>query len=703
MSKPSLTKRALKALCALLVLSPSSAFSETTPPTPSALPEIVVTATKTAENPFSLPASIATISHFSIEKEVAENTAELLETVPGVSIGRAGMWEATPVIRGFGETRTLVLIDGDRQNNLWAGRDPLTPFISVGEIEQIEVLKGPASLLYGSDALGGVINFITKKPDYAQNDSWTVKPEATLTYSSNDEGWNSNIALTGGGNGFDFRIDAITLDHENYTDGNGNDVANSQFEAQSLGMQGRYMFNDKNEISLSYRHNDIDDKGVPQKDNSPWSHFTKFDADSWKAAYKALDLGSIKELELKGWLVDQERVYDGKINSATTPMYTLKSNRIDTGVTGASLQLTFAPSERNKLVTGVEYFYENAESAEEQIKNRTSNDLTVKKLNFPPVSNAHRDHLGLFVEDKHEFSNGSVLIGGFRYDYFSADADDALFRTIAYDADGVSVKKITEETNAFQEKNDQALTASLGYLRPLSTAVNFTANAATGFRAPDIFERFSTRGGSYIILGEPDLEPEYSWNVESGLKLKSHNLSGSVSLFYSWVEDYIDLQTNPGITFSNLPTYTYVNVSETILYGFDGGLTWTPIEHLSLFGTVASVIGKNTGNDKRLNNIPPLNASLGIRWEDQLNTRSDWWVELKSELYDDQNSPAEGEKPSPGYMLFNVRSGIRYNQNIVLALAIDNLFDRAYRSHLNYADFLYEPGINVKTSLKVSL
>lgn len=608
------------------------------------------------------------------------------------------MWEAIPVIRGFGETRTLVLIDGDRQNNLWAGRDPLTPFINVAEVERIEVLKGPASVLYGSDALGGVINFITRKADYAQLDTWTFKPEAGVTYSSTDEGWTGNMALSGGGQGFDFRIDASTLDHENYTDGNGDEVANSQFEAQSIGIQGRYQISDEQEISLSFRHNDIDDMGVPQKDNAPWSHFTKFDADTWKAAYTARNLGIIEELQLKGWLVDQERVYDGRIDNIEKNMYTLKSNTIATGAKGSALQLTFSPAEGNTLVTGMEYIYEDAASSEEQVKKSLVNDTVKQYVYFPPVSDAHRNHVGIYAEDKHAFSNGSVLMAGIRYDYFNADADPALFRI--ENADG-SLQ--SEDTNVFNEKSDQAVTASLGYLYPLNRNLNLTTNLATGFRAPDIFERFSTRGGNPIIVGTPDLEPEYSWNIESGLKLKSGSLGGSFSLFYAWVDDFISLKDTPDILFNDTPTMTYVNIPEAELYGFDGGLTWTPTEHLSLFGTVASVIGKNTTDNQRLSSIPPLNGTLGIRWEDQLNTRSDWWVELSSELYDDQESTAPGETATPGYALINLRSGIRYNKDIKFSVAVDNLFDRTYRNHLNMADFLYEPGINIKTSLNVAL
>jgi len=665
--------------------------------------EIVVTATRMQDNAFQLPTPIVQISEEKIERTAPESIGEVLRQAPGVSISGSGFWDVSPVIRGFGGTRVLVLVDGNRENNLWAGRDPLTPFLDVSQIERIEILKGPASVLYGTDALGGVINIITKKNFTALSDTWAFKPSAQLGYSSVDEGKFGKLSLRGGGHGLNFQLTASKRETDDYTDGDGNTVANSQFEAAVYNLQVGYRINEQHQFSFSYRQNDIADKGIPQKANASYSHFTKFDTDAYNLTYRALNLGFAKELQLKAWAISQERAYDGNIASSSKPMYTLKENQIETGALGSSLQIQFDLWENHAVVAGMVFIHEDAESQESQIKKKSTNDKTAKTISFPPVSSdANRNHFSLFAQDKYQFGNGALLLAGLRYDFFNSDAEDALFETVTYDKDGKTVKKITTTKNSFKETDDHAVTFNLGYLHPLSKSLNLTANAASGFRAPDIFERFSTRGGSYIILGDPDLDAEYSYNLDIGLKLKTSRVKSSFSTFYSWVENYIDL-VNTGEKLDGFETRKYVNVDAATLYGADASVEYYASQRLSFFGNIAYVVGKNDEGETRLNDIPPLNGLFGVRWEDQINASWSYWAEFNTALYDSQHETARNESSTPGYALLNLRAGARFSENATLSLAIDNLLDKAYRNHLNFADFLYEPGINFRTTLSIGL
>jgi len=693
-NSPFLVKRHLKALAAIMLLTGPAAHAESSAVNQS--DEIVVTATRTPEDPWSLPENIETIPQKTIREESADSVAGLLDKASGVTINGSGLWEAVPTIRGFGSNRVLVLIDGDRESNLWAGRAPLTPFIDTGNIERIEILKGPASVLYGSDALGGVINIITRQPAFTESGSWQFKPSATIGYSSNDNGKYGNLVLDGANESVALRLETSSRDHGSYKDGNGDTVANSQFEGMNYALSARWKVDETNEISASFRRSDIDDMGVPQKDRAAWSHFTTFETDTWKAGWHATNFGVVTDLQLKGWIVDQKRVFDGNITSGDGTKFTLKGNDIETGAQGASLQLTFEPADDNTLVGGIEYVREEAQSSEKASTYKVSNGSLVQVLAFPPVSpDAERNHVGLFVQDSQRFNGGALLTGGIRYDYFTADAENAVFTK-------TKGGTTTTATNVFSDKSDGAITASLGYLHPLSSHLNANINLATGFRAPDIFERFSTRGSNPIILGNPDLEPEYSWNIDGGLKMKSETVSGVVSVFYSRVDDYIDLlaQTEK---FNGVATKKYVNIPDAELYGFDASASWQVSENLTLFGGISSVIGRNRDSDERLSTIPPTNGKIGIRWDDSYASSGSWWFEINSELYADQNHPTEGEEATPGYGLVNLKTGIRFSPNVTLALAVNNVFDRTYRSHLNMADFLYEPGINAKTSLNVTL
>ena len=178
--------------------------------------ELVVTATRMEEKGFDVPTPIEAVSSKTLTINSPATAAQSLAELSGVSLSSAGFWNTIPVIRGLGGSRVLVLIDGDRENNLWAGRSPLTPFIDVGNVERIEVIKGPASVLYGTDVLGGVINVITKSSDFAKAEKWTFLNSVEGRYSSVDEGWFGRYALSGGGYGFDFELAVVTRDADDY-------------------------------------------------------------------------------------------------------------------------------------------------------------------------------------------------------------------------------------------------------------------------------------------------------------------------------------------------------------------------------------------------------------------------------------------------------------------------------------------------------
>ncbi len=139
----------------LLIFSPFAAAAGDQR-TAMALDQIVVTATRMEEKSFDVPTPVEVVNYQALTVSNPASVAQPLESLPGVSVAGSGFWNVMPVIRGMGGNRVLVLIDGDRENNLWAGRSPLVPFIDINNVERIEVVKGPASVLYGTDALVGL-------------------------------------------------------------------------------------------------------------------------------------------------------------------------------------------------------------------------------------------------------------------------------------------------------------------------------------------------------------------------------------------------------------------------------------------------------------------------------------------------------------------------------------------------------------------
>ena len=670
------------------------------------LDEVVVTATRLEERRFDVPTSVELIPLEDLNRSNPATAAQPLAEIPGVSLSSAGYWSSIPIIRGLGGNRVLVLIDGDRENNLWAGRSPITPFIDIGNVERIEVVKGPASVLYGTDALGGVVNVISKQPNFSKTDKWSLLNHAESRYSSVDDGWSGLYSIAGGGYGLDFSLTVTARDADSYKDGDGHEVENSQFKGKSFAFKGRYFLDEaqNHDLSINVNSHNISDMGVPTKQGARYSHFSKFDTDTYKLAYHGHDLGWLRDLHVRGWYVDQERIYEGNIPSTTSPVYKLKGNDIETSALGVSLQGEVDINSRNRLVFGGEFVNEESDGDEYITVKRNGNDSTAKELTFKPIPDSSRDHFSFFAQDRIYFGGRTTVLTGLRYDYFVANAEDVLFITDSYNGNGALTGSQTA-INYFGKKSDDAVTFNLGLVYSLTENLNLTCNLSSGFRAPDIFERYSTRSGSYMMIGNPELNPEYSYNGDLGVKFNYSRLRGAVSGFYSQVTDYIDLVNN-GNTFAGMESREFVNVTEAELYGADGSLEFDLLEKLSVYGNLAYVVGRDRNSHDRLNTIPPLNGMLGARWHDQLSNGLSYWFDFNCNCYAAQNHPAPRESATSGYTFFNLHSGMTFDygsfKDITLSVNIENLFDKTYRNHLNTMDFYNDPGFNVITAVKVS-
>ncbi|MBN2793198.1 MAG: TonB-dependent receptor [Desulfuromonadales bacterium] len=672
------------------------------------LDTVVVTATRSEDPAFDVPSPVSTVDEQRLQEIAPASVADAIDGVPGVFLDQAGSWEATPIIRGLGETRVLVLHDGDRETNLWAGRMPLTPFMDMGAVERIEVVRGPASALYGTDALGGVINIISRDVEFAESDEWQMESTVKSRYSSVDNGWFGRYQLAAGGNGLGVLLGVSGRDMDDYADGNGDDVRNSQFENRNVDLKARYLLNDNHALTAALRINDITDMGVPQKNpEADYSHFDRFDTRSYKLGYEGKGLGFIEELKARVYAVDQDRSFDGSWPNSAGTATALKSNDIETSALGGSLQALMPVGDNHNLTTGLEVVREETDSSEVQLSVRNNGTLA-RRITFQPVPDGERTHIGVFLQDETQLGQKLTLVAGGRFDHFEASAADIALTDESYNGSGVLTSSNTE-INALDDAEDSAATFNLGLLYALTEHLHLTTNVGSGFRAPDIFELFSTRGGgSRILLGNPDLDPESSLNFDIGSKIRYANFQATFNLFYSRVDDYID--TVDAGTFNGIPAVRYVNVQNAELYGFDGEAQLGLTDQLGLFGGVSNVVGKDRDSGDRLNNIPPLNGTLGMRWEDSAFNTARYWVELSGDFFAAQNHPGPTEEKASGYAIANLRTGLDFPtvgnslHDVRLTLNVENLFDKYYLSHLRKEDqdFIPGAGLNVIAAVEFS-
>ncbi|MBN2874321.1 MAG: TonB-dependent receptor, partial [Spirochaetales bacterium] len=328
-----------------------------------------------------------------------------------------------------------------------------------------------------------------------------------------------------------------------------------------------------------------------------------------------------------------------------------------------------------------------------------------KLLSFQPVPDGERDHFGLFAQNEITLGTGWSLTLGGRYDYFAADARDVTMSQTSYSGSGATT---LQTVNTFCGETDQAVTFSLGSLYALSNSLHLTTNLATAFRAPDLFERYSTRGGgSQLIIGNPDLDAEYTYNADLGLKYLAARATGYVNVFYNRINDYIDLVKQDSAFLADIPTYGYLNVEDAELYGIDGEATIRLTTYLSLETAIAWVEGRDRHSHDHLSAIAPLNARIGLRYAAALAGGSRYTLRAQATLYDRQRNVSDSEDETPGYATFDLHGGLNFGaagifEEIMLTISVKNLLDRSYRSHLrsSQTEWIYEPGRNIVVGLQ---
>jgi hemoglobin/transferrin/lactoferrin receptor protein len=219
------------------------------------------------------------------------------------------------------------------------------------------------------------------------------------------------------------------------------------------------------------------------------------------------------------------------------------------------------------------------------------------------------------------------------------------------------------------------------------------------FRSPTLLELYFY--GPHDVgndIGDPDLDPETSWNFDIGLKIRTDRLQMTVSAFYNMIDDYI-IKENQGDG-----NYRYMNYAEVSLYGAEMGLDYELGGGFSTFASVSYVRGENDDSGEDLTGIPPLKASYGVRYETTLGATNGLWVELSGLTAANQDKTGPNERETDGYTRGDVRMGVDIGETWSFVAAVENFTDELYQDHLSSAWQSFglndQPGRNVKVMVK---
>lgn len=650
----------------------------------------VVTATRTRQKTYDVPQSLNIVSQQEVVERSAKSTAETLREETGVFVQKTNHGGGSPIIRGLSSNQILLLVDGIRLNNSTyrLGSHQYLTTVDQFLIEHLEVVRGPTSALYGSDALGGTINILTRAPSFLKEPGTKTGYRAYGRYGSADDEKighldltvrSKNITFTGGFSVKDFgdltrgkNGDNVQL--RNST--NGLKQSPSGFKAYDADARLSFRPVSSQQFVLAYQHTRQFD--VPRYD--------KYEAathQTWIFEPQVRDLfylnhefrpagGFLSRLRSTVSLHIQEE--GRKIQSVESSVLTRESDKVSTlGFNiqgernagnhlfsiGGDFYLDFVDSERSFLGSG--------ETVTSDSRGRYPDDATYQSF-------------GIFVQDEATLSPDWKLIGGFRFSYFFTE-----FRLPAVSTGGVDLGKINQDFTA--------ITGSAGAIYRLTERLQFNANIGQAFRAPnlsDLTKLGESKGQTYDV---PNLSlgPEKAVSVDAGVRFFGEKLEASGAVYMTQIFDVlesVDTTFNGSSTISIgtdlFDVRTKENAGEAFIYGFELGLRYRPGGHLFFHGNLTYTHGENTTRDEPLGGIPPLFGTAGLRWQRrhffaQLTTRFALSQDRLST--DDLADPRFPEGGTPGWQIFSAKSGYELWNSTSILCAVENIGDLNYREH----------------------
>lgn len=662
------------------------------------LDEVKVTAGRVEQELMDVNMSVSVITQEEIRRSSARNVGELLEDIPGVRINNDGGQGMKRIkIRGEDAFRTLVMIDGQKvsEHKSMSGSPML---IDPSMIERIEVIKGPASVLYGSDAIGGAINIITKK-----GGTKPIEGEVSAGMNTSASGKNASGSIYGGIDGWKYRLSASIEDNDNLKTPKG-EMENTYFTARSVSGFLSYDFTPDATVGASLDYYDLEfgssDVNTPgfAVDVPKWTRFKaaafgeiknitssfvrlrtdifyqKSKKDMTNTVPGVWTQGEVDTFKAMGF----EEAFLNRVGVQAGNAYVLQPHASnDMNQYGFSIQADWQIGDSNYLIAGYEISYDdlNAHSWNTGT-NVMPMMLTDKNYDGYQMTNA------VYASVETLLSANLTLTYGARYTWVKTDMDS------------INNKMGTKTSG---EGSDGKIVFNAGVLWHGTDNLTLRASYAQGYRSPILQELYidTSMGSTGTTYANPDLKPETSDNFEIGARWNSTGLSADLAIFYSTADDYIATLYN-----AQKRGYQYNNVAEAKTFGveltssvriaetgFEPYLTATWMRRQYQNGNGFSTYDTAT---------PEFMLRYGVRWSGMyagLGLRADAFARSQTEIeYDDgvQSATDSSSYRLGGYTTLNLTAGVDFGpkRQYSFDMGLYNIFDKGYQEQTS----IYEPG-----------
>jgi iron complex outermembrane recepter protein len=602
------------------------------------------------------------------------NLGEALATIPGVYVSSTGNGISKPVIRGLQGSRVVTYLNGLRIENQQWGGDHGMGINDLG-IDQVEIIKGPSSLQFGADALGGVVYFSDKS--YANQNKQEIEVQSQI--ESNTLGHNNRVEYRVSKNHIRFNLAALYANHADYKLSSGLFAGNSRFSEQNIKFS--LAFNKKNWVN-HLRYNFVKNRiGIPGHTHDSIINFNDFRYDYQSRAQTIpaqLIQNHYLSLESKYFFNKGELVFVGgqTINSLTEleDKLTIPGIKMNLSNTFYHLKLKYNLNEKIYFLSGVQGMFQQT-------------------INNPLA-------LDFLIPNGNSLDNGIYFISFLEHKKWNFQAG------LRFDARQLKSLELFKGNEVIQ-KSYSNLNYSAGAVRnSKNTRIRF--NASNAYRAPHFTELLSNgthHGALRYEIGNQNLVPEIASQADVLLEYHNEHLALTLNPFYNYIQNFI--YVNPTDSFvGSYRLFYYDQQKEVHVSGFDFGVHYHPhFAHFLHLESSYSYINMDTRTNYKLPLIPQNRINTLVKFNFKMKQKVKLeQIVFQHSYYFQQNNVAIDETESQAYNLINLALNFKVDSKnpFYIDFAVKNLLNENYINHLSrLKDIeLANPGINFYLSLR---
>ncbi len=616
-----------------------------------------------------VPYPIETVKRKDIITAGEINFSRAIARTPGVYFTNFGLGGGQPVIRGLTNTNLVTLNNGIKQEVFqFSSNHPF--LIDEYTASHVEIIKGPASLQYGSDAVAGVVNVVRERP--AKPNS--IEGDVLSQYHSNTNGYLNSVGVKGSLDKFFFGLRGSLKSHEDYTDGDDEVVNNTRLNESNLSLNTGYR-SDRGLFTLNYNYTDAEYgiQNQPQINlfNNPLSSTLLTEDRKNEVWYQDL---------ANHLITSNNTVFFGKntldvdlgYQSNTRELIAGGINPQDQLVTPhvVSMELnTFTYNTKYKIQTDKNNYILGVNGA------IIRNEADETKPNIP-MPDADINDIGIYAIGDFQLSENLILTSGLRYDYRNMQ----------------SFPIATTNTDRFEIDNTyNSVNGSLGLTYNFSENQFFKANLARGFRSPNIPEltQNGIHGGRFE-RGDPNLDAQSNYQIDFSYHFHNNWATVNVAPFFNAIDNYIYLvQTNEDAPIGGGKIFQHVQ-NDANLYGGEIALDIHPVDWLGIHGSYSLIRADITDDNQGIDHptfTPQDRLTAEVRFQQkELGFFKRPFASLEVQHFFEQTRTGQNEAITSAFTLLNARIGTEINigkQNLDLFITGTNLLNETYFDHLS--------------------